>query len=267
MTHLHGFCPAIRTLSAPAGSQYGSCSSTRQAWANQWSTPQRPVPGLTGELARAAAVAYPPLLFEPGSRWSYSNEGYIVLGAVIEELSGQTYHEYLQHHIFAPAGMTETVLRSGVDDIVPHRAVGYRARTDDPLGAGEPRANWSFLGTGGATAAGGGYGTARDLARFGRALRSGVLLSRAQTDSMWIARWPIPGHDRESYGFGSFVGEFNGHTVVGHGGGGSGSGIDTGFRHFTDGSYTVVVLTNIDPPVATNLTRALVTFLAAQSLR
>lgn len=235
---------------------------------DQWSTPRRPVAGLTGHLAIAGAVAHAPLLFEPGTRWSYSNEGYNVLAAVVEELSGESFHDYLQRHIFGPAGMTETVMASGSDDIVPHRAVGYRSRVDDPLGVEAPRANWSFIAGSSMGGAGGGHSTVGDLARFGTALRTGVLVSDTMRDAMWTARWPIPGHEGESYGLGAFVGafvgEFGGRVAVGHGGGGGGSGIDTGFRQFTDGSYTVVVLTNIDPPTATDITRALVRLLATQ---
>lgn len=230
---------------------------------DQWSTPKRPVPGLTGQLARAAAVAHAPLLFEPGTRWSYSNEGYTVLGAVVEEVSGMTFHAYLRRHVLEPAGMTETEVASGADDIIPRRAVGYRPRADDALGSGPPRANWSFLGADGMGGAGGGYSTARDLARFGRALRTGALVSPTLRDSMWTGRWPVPGYPGEKYGWGSFVGPAGEHVAVGHGGGGGGSGMDNGFRQLTDGAYTVVVLTNIDPPVATELTRALVRLVAA----
>ena len=232
---------------------------------DMWSTPKRPVPGLAGQLAAVAAVAHAPLLFEPGTRWQYSNEGYNVLAAIVEQVSGETFHDYLRRHVFMPAGMAETVLAGGVDDLVPHRAVGYRPRVDDPLGIDTPRANWSFVGSGGAGGAGGGYSTVADLARFGRALRTGKLLSPALRDSMWVGRWPIPGYEGERYGLGSFVGSFGGRVAVGHGGGGTGSGIDNGFRQFTDGSYTVVVLTNVDPPGATDITAALVRFLAAQT--
>ena len=229
-----------------------------------WSTPKVPVPGLTGQLAATAEVAHAPLMFEPGTRWAYSNEGHVVLGAVIEQVSGETLHDYFRRHVFAPAGMTETSLDGGPDDVVPHRAVGYRPQDDDPLGVLAPRAKWSFLRPGGVSGAGGAYATAADLARFGRALREGKLISPALRDSMWTGRWAIPGYDGERYGWGSFVAQVGGRTAVGHGGGGTGSGIDNGFRQFTDGSYTIVVLTNMDPPAATRLTESLVRFLAAQ---
>ena len=230
---------------------------------DQWSTPRRPVPGLTGALATVAAVAHPPLMFEPGTQWSYSNEGYNVLAAVIEQVTGSSFKDHLRAEILSRAGMTETVLEGGADDVTPRRAVGYRPAENDLLGAGPPRANWSFIVGASAGGAGGGYSTARDLARFGRALREGRLIGTALRDSMWTGRWPIPGFPDERYGWGSFVQQTGGHLIVGHGGGGTGSGIDTGFRQFADGSYTIVVLTNIDPPTATMITNALVKLLAA----
>jgi D-alanyl-D-alanine carboxypeptidase len=230
---------------------------------DQWSTPKRPVAGLTGALATVAAVAHPPLLFEPGSRWSYSNEGYNVLAAIIEHVTGTDFKDYIKAEVLAPAGMTETSLEGGADYVLPRRAVGYRAQENDMLGALEPRANWSFIVGASAGGAGGGYSTARDLARFGRALREGKLIGLALRDSMWTGRWPIPGYANEKYGWASFVQELNGHLITGHGGGGGGSGIDTGFRQFADGAYTLVVLTNIDPPAATRLTSSLVKLLAA----
>jgi CubicO group peptidase (beta-lactamase class C family) len=225
---------------------------------DMWSTPRRPVPGLTGALGYAAAVAHAPLLFEPGTRWSYSNEGYAVLAAIVERHGGLPFRDYLRRHVLAPAGMTATSLDAGADDLVPDRAVGYRPRDDDPLGAGVPRANWTFVGTGGSGGAGGGYSTVGDLARFGRALREGKLLSAAARDAMWTGRWDVAGYPGERYGLGSFVATVGGRLVVGHGGGGSGSGLDNGFRHFVDGSYTIVVLSNVEPPAATELTRRLV---------
>jgi CubicO group peptidase (beta-lactamase class C family) len=230
---------------------------------DQWSTPRRPVPGLTGALGTVAAVAYAPLLFEPGTQWSYSNEGYNVLAAVIEQVTGTTFKDYIRKEVLSRAGMTETVLEGGSDDIIPHRAVGYRPADNDLLGAGPLRANWSFIVGASAGGAGGGYSTAADLARFGRALREGKLISPALRDSMWTGRWPIPGFPNEKYGWGSFVQQSGEHTIVGHGGGGTGSGIDTGFRQFTDGSYTIVVLTNMEPPTATRVTGSLVKLLAA----
>jgi CubicO group peptidase (beta-lactamase class C family) len=230
---------------------------------DMWSTPKKPVAGLTGALRDAAAVAYAPLLFEPGTRWSYSNEGYYVLAAVIEQVSGEPFVQYIQQHVLAPAGMTETVLVGGADNIVPHRAVGYRPTADDPLGAGAPRGNWTFIGVS-AGGAGGGYSTAGDIARFGRALRTGKLISKAMRDSMWAGRWDLPGYDGQRYGFASFVMPVGSRVAVGHGGGGTGSGMDNGFKQFTDGSYQVVVLANHEPPAGSRVADDIVRYLGAE---
>ena len=229
---------------------------------DQWSTPKRPVPGLTGQLAAAGAVAYAPLLFEPGTRWSYSNEGYIVLAAVVEQLSGQTYQDYVTRNVLAKAGMSETMLSGGPDDHVPFRAVGYRPRSDDPLGALPPRANWSFLGSG-VSGAGGGYSTVGDIARFARALRTGRLVSDSLRAMMWTGRWDLPGYAGQKYGFASYVHPIGSRVAVGHGGGGTGSGMDNGFKQFTDGSYVVIVLANMDPPTGGATTDAIIQFLGA----
>ena len=226
-----------------------------------WSTPKRPVAGMTGALADAAEVAYAPLRFEPGTRWAYSNEGYVVLAAVIEQVSGERFVDYLKRHVFARAGMTETVLEGGPDDYVPFRAVGYRPPADDPLGVLPQRGNWSFIRRGGG--AGGGYSTVGDVARFARAMRTGKLISDTLRAAMWSGRWDIPGYAGQKYGFASFVQPIGARVAVGHGGGGMGSGMDNGFKQFTDGSYTVIVLANMEPPTGGALADAIIGFLGA----
>ena len=212
-------------------------------------------------LALASVVANRPLLFAPGTGWSYSNEGYVVLGAVIEKVSGESYDSYLRRHVFEPAGMSHTG-NFGLDDVVPHRAVGYRHRASDPLGVRAPYGNRSFVRKG--SPAGGAYTTTRDLWQFGRALLKGALIDRAIRDTLWTGHSPLPWDKTQEYGYGVIVSSAGQHKVLGHGGGGSGTGIDNDFRFFSDGSYSIVVLANIDPPAATDLSRALVGFLASQ---
>jgi len=95
-----------------------------------------------------------PLLFEPGAQQRYSNAGYIVLGLVIEKLSGVSYYDYVRGHIFKPAGLTSTDSYTP-DEVVPRRAIGYA----------EGHSNiYTLPGRG--SSAGGGYSTAEDLLRF-----------------------------------------------------------------------------------------------------
>ena len=100
----------------------------------------------------------------PASAWAYSNYGFLLLGVVIERVTGQSYYDYVQQHVYAPAGMT----RSGSlpeNQAIPDLSTGYT------LGPGV--AGWTpntdtlpYRGT----SAGGGYSTVEDLARFVHAL-------------------------------------------------------------------------------------------------
>jgi CubicO group peptidase (beta-lactamase class C family) len=200
-----------------------------------------------------------PPWFEPGSGWGYSNAGYIVLGAVIEKISGQSYFDYVRDHIFLTTGMRDTGYFE-LDQVVPNLAVGYGRFEDDILGVGSRRSNVVFLGYRG-NSAGGGYSTAPDLLRFARALRKHRLLSPEMTEKVTAGK-VAAGDDRYGYGFWQW--QTNQRDVRGNSGGGPNSGIDSNFRMFWDGSYTVIVLSNYDPPGGTNLARNITGFLARQ---
>ena len=116
-----------------------------------------------------------PLSFEPGTSWRYSNAGYIVLGVIVEKVSGQSYFDYVREHIFIPVGMTNTGYFE-LDEVVPNLALGYARFDDDVLGIGPRRSNVVFAGYKGSSA-GGGYSTAPDLLRFACGLREHRLLS------------------------------------------------------------------------------------------
>ncbi len=88
----------------------------------------------------------------------------MVLGAIVEKLSGLSYFDYVRERIFRPLGMAHTDSYA-IDVVVPNLAVGYARYEDDPLGIGPRRPNWIFLQWKG-SAAGGGYSTTGDLLRF-----------------------------------------------------------------------------------------------------
>jgi CubicO group peptidase (beta-lactamase class C family) len=113
------------------------------------------------------------LAFEPGARFEYSNYGYILLGALIEAVSGESYYDYVREHVFGPAGMSSTgSLPESAH--VPNRAVGYmRLYPGDEWEPNTDTLPWR------GTAAGGGYSTIGDLMRFAQALSSGRLISKA----------------------------------------------------------------------------------------
>lgn len=173
------------------------------------------------------------LAFEPGTRWDYSNYGFILLGAVIEKVSGQSYYDYVRDHIFTTAGMTRT--GSEPEDVaVPDRAVGYM-RDEGVL-----KPNTETLPYRG-TSAGGGYTTVDDLLRFARALTDHVLLNKHYTDLLTTAK-PETGDAHYAYGFEDRV--VAGLRSFGHSGGAPGMNGD--LRIFPETGYVVVALANMD---------------------
>jgi D-alanyl-D-alanine carboxypeptidase len=178
------------------------------------------------------------LRYQPGDHFEYSNYGFILLGALIERVSGVSYYDYVRDHVFRPAGMTATGSLPESTD-VPDRAVGYMRTA--PGGAWEP--NTDTLPWRG-TAAGGGYSTVGDLLRFAQALGSGRLLSKAT-----LAEATRPYQEQYGYGFG-VQGEGRLRSY-GHGGGAP--GMNGELRIFPQLGYVVVALSNLDPPAASEL--------------
>jgi D-alanyl-D-alanine carboxypeptidase len=178
------------------------------------------------------------LSFEPGDHFEYSNYGFILLGALIERVSGMSYYDYVRDHVFRPAGMTSTgSLPESVD--VPNRTVGYmRTAPDGPWVPNTDTLPWR------GTAAGGGYSTVGDLLRFAHALASGRLLSTAT-----LAEATRPHQQQYGYGFG--VQGQGPLRSFGHGGGAP--GMNGELRVFPQLGYVVVSLSNLDPPAASEL--------------
>lgn len=179
-----------------------------------------------------------PLEFTPGTRFAYSNYGFILLGRIIEEVSGLTYDQYIQRNIFAPAGMDSTG-NLPESDLLPRRAVAY-------MGSGPnlKRADDTLPVRG--TSAGGGYSTVGDFNRFANALVSHRLL-HANTLQKLISGG-ITGKDGTFYPYDFGMTLPGSGRFIGHGGGAPGMNGD--LLHFLDSGYTVVALANRDPPVA-----------------
>jgi CubicO group peptidase (beta-lactamase class C family) len=111
-----------------------------------------------------------PLSFTPGEKFQYSNSGYMVLGAIIEKVSGQDYYSYVAEHIYKPAGMTDTGFYQPGKEI-PNLAIGYSKMSPDGKPLEEARDNTNTREVRGGPA-GGGYSTVEDLVKFHTALRS-----------------------------------------------------------------------------------------------
>lgn len=182
-----------------------------------------------------------PLRFEPGTDWSYSNAGFIVLGLIIEKQSGQSYYDYIQQHIYNVAGMKSTGAFPKTEK-VPNLAVGYTAM-GNPDGKLKP--NWDTLPYRGMSA-GGSDSTVGDMLRFANALRDHKLLNAELTQTIMTGKVDSP-NPNAKYAYGFEDAHEGGHHIWGHSGGAPGMNGDLGI--FEDG-YTVVVLSNLDPPAA-----------------
>jgi len=175
------------------------------------------------------------LEFEPGSRWAYSNYGFLLLGALVEKVSGKSYYDYVRDRIFKPAGMKSTDSLPE-EQVVAKRAVGYMRRQ----GAWKPNAD-SLPWRG--TSAGGGYSTVGDLLRFAGALTKGRLLDPKLVRE--ATRVQAPG---TTYGYGFGVSSEAGMLMFGHGGGAP--GMNGVLRIYPERGYVMAVLSNLDPPAA-----------------
>jgi CubicO group peptidase (beta-lactamase class C family) len=134
-------------------------------------------------------IARQPKVGEPGKGLSYSNAGYVLLGRIIENVSSESYFDYIQHHVFEPARMASSGFDSK-DEVVPRLAVGYYH--DDGVFSHTWKANWVQSGYKGSPA-GGGYSTNADLLRFAKALHGGKLVTSTTLAKMFDNEVPNDG--------------------------------------------------------------------------
>lgn len=202
-----------------------------------------------------------PLTLIPGTRFEYSNGGYVVLGAIIEKLSGQRYEDYLRDHVWGPAGMRRTEhagVSRGAD-----RAIGYlRFSESDPLGIEprQPNVNGSddpFRQSVMLAAFGGGSHSAEDLFRFTRALRTGKLLRPEMTATVTRGVMPLGDGGPVKYAYGFYDADRGGHRVVSHPGSNPDTGLDADVEMLWDNDWTIIVLSNYDAPAGMQLSGAI----------
>jgi CubicO group peptidase (beta-lactamase class C family) len=178
-----------------------------------------------------------PLAYPPGTKWEYSNLGYLTLGILIHRVSGEFYGDFLRQRIFQPLGMQATRIISEVD-IIPNRAAGYR------LVKGELKNQEWVAPAMNTTADGSLYFSIVDLSRWDAALYEGKLLKRSSFDLMWTPVKLKNGQSNKAgYGFGWFIEERNGHRCIHHDG--SWQGFETAIDRYVDDRLSVVALTNL----------------------
>ncbi len=180
--------------------------------------------------------------FQPGSQWKYSNYGFLLLGVIVEKVSGQSYYDYVRDHIFKPAGMIATASEPE-DQVVADRSIGYM-RSDGTTW----QPNTDTLPYRG-TSAGGGYSTVEDLLKFATALQTNKLLKPQYTEMLTTGKVETPNGGRYAYGFQEA--SVNGTRCFGHGGGAP--GMNGELKICPGPGYVVAVLANLDPPAATRV--------------
>ena len=188
------------------------------------------------------ALAEPPA-YKPGSKRAYSNSGFVVLGAIIEQVSGSTYQDFLQREILGPLGMRDT--RADASGAAEPMS---RMSPDDILRDLAPVRMPSLR----ASPAGGMFSTPKDIAMFLTALLENRLLSRATLATLFMPR-DDPGGGPGTYGYGFTVRATP--LNVGHGGGAP--GVNAEIALYPDTGLQLIALANRDPPVASQMVKVL----------
>jgi CubicO group peptidase (beta-lactamase class C family) len=179
-----------------------------------------------------------PLAYPPGTKWAYSNFGFVTLGILIHRVTGEFYGDFLQRRIFQPLGMQSTRIISEAD-IVPNRAAGYR------LLKGELKNQEWVAPMVNTTADGSLYFSILDLAKWDAALYTEKLLKRSSLDLMWTpAKLKNGQPNKGNYGFGWFIEQRAGHRCIQHDG--SWQGFETAIDRYVDDRLTVVALSNLE---------------------
>jgi CubicO group peptidase (beta-lactamase class C family) len=196
--------------------------------------------GMYEEVVRM--VSELPLEFQPGDAIRYRNTNYIILGILVEQVSGTPYRDFVREKILAPVGMTETCWNND-REIVPNRAQGYAWDSETLQCPGQPPLRnigkpapglWNY-------ADGGLLSTVLDLARWDAALDTEKLLEKSSLEQMWIPARLKDGTALE-YGLGWIVKVVEGHRNIGHWG--RNPGFMAEMSRFVDDRLTVIALCN-----------------------
>lgn len=170
-----------------------------------------------------------PLDFDPGTKWTYCNSNYVLLGYLLEKVSGETYQKFLQENVFTPLGMKD----SGYDSnstVILDRASGYSPSKDGIVNSGYIDMTIPF-------SAGGLYSTTEDLLKWERGLFGGKVLKPAALQTTTTP-------DKQDYACGMMVTNENGHKKISHGGGIE--GFNTEVDYWPEDHVTVIVLGNLN---------------------
>ncbi len=190
-----------------------------------------------------------PLLFEPGEKMEYSNAGFVVLGKIIEAVSGIGYYEYVKKNIYEPAGMLDSE-HYEIDAIIPKLATGYTHHMPDgSIHPSKRRTNYFIIGSRGSSA-GGGQSTVYDLFKLDRAIANELLLDKEHSGRVYVPLEVKSGANPR---------------VVGLAGGAP--GLIALYLKFNVSGYTVLILSNYDPEDVEPVTKSIMDMFVPESER
>jgi CubicO group peptidase (beta-lactamase class C family) len=239
------------TMTSGLGNYY--VGTDWQTVRSMWTTADQVLNGTMGFIRTQAP------LFAPGTRYYYSDSGFVVLGAIVQQVSGQPYWDYMRRRVFAPAAMTRTDFYTAPQ----LRALDARHQVAHPYSTqrtGGTRAdvfgNTGFIGL--PDGAGGPYTTVTDMLRFAMSLKDGTLLAPAFAQLLWNGKVPVRGGVNGSlppgittppwqawfsaYGFEDAI--YGSRHVVGHAG--EGPGITANLDIYPSLDWVAVILENYD---------------------
>lgn len=176
-----------------------------------------------------------PLVFKPGEKYQYCNLGYFMLAEIIKQVSGMPWQDYIDKVLFKPAGMNNSYV-TDFYQIIPNRANGYMRYNDTLINA---TAMYAIRPSGGFLS------TSTDMIKWEKAIREKrIILKQEDWEKLWqpIVRTSEKEDSKEYYGFGWFVDEYKGRTLIQHGG--ANIGFRSVFAHFMSEGLSIIVLTN-----------------------
>lgn len=157
-----------------------------------------------------------PIEFPAGTKWSYNNANYYLLGYIVEKVSGKSYAQYMQEYIFKPAGMKNTCFCS-IDTLVKNKATGYNNRANEKNAILNDRIGSMIT----LYAAGGIQSTAEDMFRWNQAIKSNILVKK-ETMARAFTSFKLKDGQDSHYGYGWHIQDIHGSLSLRHGGGVSG---------------------------------------------
>lgn len=225
----------------------GLMEADEKAHGSRWSPEQQIQDAEVLDLMKAQTSGD----FAPGTKWEYSNSGYVVLGLIVAKRSGMTYGEFLQKQIFAPAGMNRTIVYIRGKKEIADRAFGH-TKDNQTFKETDQSATSATLGDGGI------YSNLEDMAKWDDALSKHTLLSEKDLLAAWTSvkmadgsdyYWPKNPNDPQqtppeaiAYGFGWFLDPYKGHAREYHDG--ETMGFRSTIQRFVNDQLTIIILEN-----------------------